>query len=177
MTSKTLLRQQIRELKALIQPYQALIESERVREAIESLPQFKSADNIMLYHSLSDELPTLNMIERWKDSKRLFLPAIVDGRIQARELTSNLKKGSYNILEPQSEATTHDIQIIIVPGIAFDANKNRLGRGKGFYDEFLQNTSALKIGIAFDCQIVDALPTDSHDVKMDIVITARLLIA
>jgi 5-formyltetrahydrofolate cyclo-ligase len=76
------------------------------------------------------------------------------------------------IYEPVGEDYSPDklINLIIVPGMAFDVNNNRLGRGKAFYDKFLSQTSACKIGVGFDFQLVDELPNTEKDIKMDEVI-------
>ena len=76
------------------------------------------------------------------------------------------------IYEPVGEDYSPDklINMIIVPGMAFDVNNNRLGRGKAFYDKFLSQTSVCKIGVGFDFQLVDELPNTEKDIKMDEVI-------
>ena len=64
-----------------------------------------------------------------------------------------------------------DLDLVLVPGVAFNLGGHRLGRGKGFYDRLLQNFSGKKIGVAFDEQIVDALPVEENDVRMDLILT------
>jgi 5-formyltetrahydrofolate cyclo-ligase len=112
-------------------------------------------------------------------SKELFLPK-VDGdtlKIVAYD-KSRLITGAYNILEPDDNNyfPVEDIELIIIPGVAFDKQKNRLGRGKGYYDKLLSNTEAFKIGICYDFQLVDEISTDAHDIKMDIVIAPNCVI-
>jgi len=85
-----------------------------------------------------------------------------------------MKKGqSFGILEPEGESFTElqDIDLIIVPGVAFDKNNNRLGRGKAYYDKLLNYVNCHKYGVCFDFQLVPNVPADQHDVKMDKVIT------
>lgn len=84
----------------------------------------------------------------------------------------DLKQGSYGIWEPETQREyINKIDLVIVPGIAFDKNKCRLGRGKGYYDRYFMNKRIKKIGIGFDFQLLDEVPTSSFDIKMDKVIT------
>ena len=133
---------------------------------------------MLVYHSLPDELQTIEYLDKML-SKELFLPK-VDGdtlKIVAYD-KSRLITGAYNILEPDDNNyfPVEDIELIIIPGVAFDKQKNRLGRGKGYYDKLLSNTEAFKIGICYDFQLVDEISTDAHDIKMDIVIAPNCVI-
>ena len=91
-----------------------------------------------------------------------------------------LRVGSYGILEPRIEkirkTNVEDLELIIVPGIAFDKNGNRLGHGKGYYDRILGKTNATKIGLAFEFQIVGKIPTNENDKPVDIIITEERVI-
>ncbi|MDA3778950.1 MAG: 5-formyltetrahydrofolate cyclo-ligase, partial [Bacteroidales bacterium] len=80
------------------------------------------------------------------------------------------------ILEPIGETFTdyNSIDIIVVPGVAFDDNMNRLGRGKAYYDKLLHNCKAKKIGICFNFQIINKVPVDKHDITMDLVISDKI---
>lgn len=84
-----------------------------------------------------------------------------------------LEKGTLGILEPTSTIwmAPDDFDVIIVPLVAFDSNKNRIGQGKGYYDRYLKQTKALKIGVAFEAQKVDAFEADKHDVTLDYIVT------
>ena len=66
-----------------------------------------------------------------------------------------------------------DIDIVIVPGVAFDKKYNRMGYGKGYYDRFLKDMTALKIGVCHSFQLVDEIPSEPHDIKMDMIVTER----
>ena len=78
--------------------------------------------------------------------------------------------GLYNIKEPVGDIHEEIIDLAIIPGIAFDKNNNRLGRGKGYYDKLLNKLNVYKIGIGYKCQIVDDIQTDKWDIKMEEVI-------
>lgn len=90
-----------------------------------------------------------------------------------------MEAGAYGIMEPEGPAFTayDDIDLIIIPGVAFDVKHNRLGRGKGYYDRFLQQmqqmrqTHAYKIGVCFPQQLVDSIPVTAYDIPMDEVVS------
>lgn len=88
--------------------------------------------------------------------------------------------GTFGIPEPNplhcQPAEVKDLQLIIVPGVAFDRQGNRLGSGHGYYDRFLAQSSALRVGLAFAMQIVESIPAGSHDQKMDFVVTEEEII-
>ena len=93
-------------------------------------------------------------------------------------IPDDLVKGSFGISEPQAaEIDPCTVDLVIVPGVAYDRQMNRLGRGKGYYDRLLAGISAPCIGICFDCQLVGRVPAESHDRPMDAVITPSVLIA
>jgi len=87
----------------------------------------------------------------------------------------DMKKGAYGILEPKTvrKADENNIDVILVPGLAFDRNGGRMGFGKGYYDRLLESSKAVKIGLCYDFQILEKIPTESHDVPMNFVITEK----
>ena len=92
----------------------------------------------------------------------------------------DLCPGAYDILEPKQDCRKpidlDTIDIIIVPGVAFDTTGNRMGHGKGYFDRLLKHLDALRIGLAFEFQIVSHVPMDPHDEKMDIIVTEKQII-
>jgi 5-formyltetrahydrofolate cyclo-ligase len=149
-----------------------------VIERIENLPSFSSARTLALYHALPGEVPTLGLLHRWSGSKRLALPVVTgDGEMVFREYTreDDLATGAFGIAEPASgrEIPPEEIDLAIVPGLAFDASGHRLGHGKGFYDRFLSRPDAAhihKVGLCPPGALVSEVPSEPHDVKMDEVI-------
>lgn len=87
----------------------------------------------------------------------------------------DMEKGAYGILEPKTvrKADENNIDVILVPGLAFDRNGGRMGFGKGYYDRLLESSKAVKIGLCYDFQILEKIPTESHDVPMNFVITEK----
>ncbi len=146
-------------------------------EKIESLPQFASARTIALYCSLPDEVPTDEMLRRWLGKKRLALPIIEDYEMTFREYTGEdcLCTGAFGIRTPGSEAVVppEEIDLMLIPGMAFDAGGRRLGRGKGFYDRYLAQPAAAhiyKVGLCLPHGMVAEVPAEEHDVIMDKII-------
>ena len=136
---------------------------------------------IGIYASMDDEVSTDELIlELLKLSKVVVLPKIEDDHISFYQIASldDLEvQGKYQIREPMGHNRPKEpIEAIIVPGISFDTKKNRLGFGKAYYDKYLSKLDIYKIGICFDELIVDELPTEEWDIKMDIVISDKRVV-
>ena len=174
--NKAEVRKYVKQLKAEMSESRKLAEATIVWQKVEMLDEFKKAKNILLYYSLHDELPTHEFVERWHKGKNIYLPKVSGEDLQIIKYDgTNLQQGSFKIYEPVGEPVEPSIiDIIIVPGIAFDMSCNRMGRGRGFYDRLLRATKALKIGVAFDCQIQKVVPTDDHDIPMNFVISRSI---
>ena len=154
-------------------------EADEVFSRLEKTAAFMIADNILMYHSLPDELSTIKFLKKWQGRKRFFLPRVngVNLDILPYEET-RLELGSFHIEEPTGNdvADVDDIELMIIPAVAFDRKGNRLGRGKGFYDRLLATSKATKIGVGYEFQLLDTLPSEPHDVAMDMVITQKTVI-
>lgn len=158
---------------------EALAKSGIIKEKLFQLPEFKSAKLVMLYASMEDEVSTKDMIEEALEmGKRVVLPRSVGKEIVPKEIKkyADLEKASFGIYEPREELRSvnpKEIDLVVVPGVAFDEKNTRLGRGKGYYDRFLSKLPRDKItvGLAFDFQIVRNLPKDSHDISVSMVLT------
>ena len=140
-------------------------------------PQLADAHTVLLYSALPDEVPTLPLLNRLStEGKTVLLPRVVsDTDMELRRYTgpNDLEQGAFGIMEPTGELFTDydNIDVAVVPGMAFDREGHRLGRGKGYYDRFLaQLPHTYKIGICFPFQLVDHVPADAHDILMDEVI-------
>lgn len=110
------------------------------------------------------------LVPRVEMNKELSLHEIKDPK-------KDLKKGSYDVMEPRPERTRlaelEEVNCIIVPGVAFDKKNYRIGHGIGYYDRFLKkfDPTVLKIGLAFSFQVIQTVPAEAHDVKLDMVLT------
>ena len=151
--------------------------SEAIFREIEQLPEFIEAKNILLFWSLPDEVFTHDCLEKWHKQKCLLLPVVNGDELELRfyEGNTKLKTGAFGIREPQGKRfTTWDkVDMALVPGVAFDRNQNRLGRGKGYYDKLLPKISGTKIGICFPCQLVESVPCREWDVQMDFILSHK----
>ena len=178
-SEKELIRERIKKKKQQLTDKEKEIEAANVFEKIEALPEFINAHNIMIYWSMPDELPTHDFIIRWSKKKTMLLPVVKgeDMLIKPFSTKEELKQGSLGIWEPDTQKEyLNSIDLVIVPGVAFDRNKSRLGRGKGYYDRYFINKRIVKIGVCFDFQLLESIPEDSFDIKMDKVITSSILI-
>jgi len=178
-SEKELIRKRIKKKKQQLTDKEKEIEAANVFEKIEALPEFINAHNIIIYWSMPDELPTHNFIIRWSKKKTMLLPVVKgeDMLIKPFSTKEELKQGSLGIWEPDTQKEyLNSIDLVIVPGVAFDRNKSRLGRGKGYYDRYFINKRIVKIGVCFDFQLLKSIPIDSFDIKMDKVVTNSFLI-
>ena len=170
---KSALRTEIRSLKKQ-QDAQTLAEqSKAICAKVLQNPAVKKAQVIMLYSALPDEVQTLELIENLKNTKKVILPTVVGDDIipVALDESTTFATGDFDITEPQGKPYEGRIDVVIIPGMAFDHNRNRLGRGKGYYDRFLeQHSESRLIGICYDFQYVSKIPTEATDITMDEVI-------
>lgn len=138
---------------------------------LEGHPVFKQAQTVLMYYSLPDEVQTHEFVAQWSQFKCIVLPVVKGNELELRiyQGKQNLKKGAYGIEEPDGPLLSDydQIELAIVPGVSFDVEGNRLGRGKGYYDRLLPQLSAYKIGICFQFQITPLLPSEPFDVLMD----------
>ena len=156
--------------------------SELVEKNVFSLKEFSSAKNIGIYASVRNEVDTSKLISRlFSMGKTVFLP-ITDRahkKIYYSEIGRDvlLSPAYFGIPEPilKNPADVSAIDVFLVPGVAFDLRGHRLGYGKGFFDGFFSGhkIKVPRIGLAFDFQVVDELPFEPHDEKMDFVVTEK----
>jgi 5-formyltetrahydrofolate cyclo-ligase len=155
--------------------------SRKIQEKLFRQKEFIKAKIVMFYIALCGEVNTEGMIKQTKNlGKIIAVPVCKKNRITLRPClldgSARLKKGPYGAREPSAKQTVRaeDIDLVIVPGLAFDKKGNRLGRGKGCYDSFLKKVpkDTPSIGLAFDFQILPQIPTTTSDVSVDKVIFA-----
>ena len=174
---KAEIRKRMRELKRAVTPEEKLRRSETVMRGVEQLPEFQRARVVLLYWSMADEVQTHAFVERWFKEKTLLLPCVDGDDLRLRQYTGPecmVAGEQFGIGEPTGEEwkDLDAVECIIVPGVAFDRKNNRMGRGRGFYDRLLKSTpNAVKIGVAYDFQVLDSIPVEPHDVKMDKIVS------
>ncbi|MGN1375097.1 MAG: 5-formyltetrahydrofolate cyclo-ligase [Prevotella sp.] len=171
---KKQLREYIHKVKRQYSTAQLAEMSSVIMERLFANNEVADAKTILMYHSLPDEVDTRFAIDRLKkEGKKVLLPRVIgDNMLEIREYSSenDLQCGYYNIMEPTGRLYTDydNIEVCVIPGMAFDRANHRLGRGKGFYDRFLVKVpDTYKIGVCFDFQKVDNVPFDKFDVLMD----------
>lgn len=163
-------------------------EAERkIVEKLLSLEFFKRAASVMCYIDIRGEVGTESIIKHCIDSgKRISVPRVIcKGGMDARRITctdSQLEKCAYGIMEPvcslTAESNPEEFDVIIVPGVAFGKDMHRIGYGEGYYDSYLKKTSksSIKVGLAFDIQIIDSVPSNEMDEPVDLIITESQII-
>lgn len=169
------LRQRVKETK---QKYTLLEKKELsipIWERIEKEDWFKNAKTILLYWSMDDEVYSHDFILKWYKEKTILLPCVECENLILRifEGIESMKEGvMFSILEPVGEdfLDIDNIDLMIIPGVAFDKENNRLGRGKGFYDRLLSISNSIKVGVCFEFQFFDKIPTEEFDIKMNYVV-------
>ncbi len=174
MNSKVELRKQFRSLRISV-----MNKDSKAVDALKnltSLPEWKNAKQVLLYSSIGAELATSPLFARdITVNKKVLLPVTLNlnGEMGVGLWSSQLPKGNFNIPEPTpiENYDISQIDIILIPGIAFDKSGGRLGQGKGFYDRFLAQTNSLRMGYCFEAQLTQNIPMDPHDLFMDYIIT------
>ena len=172
-SDKSRIREEIKRLKFLLSSAEKNAQAEAVFRKIEEFPEFRNAKTILLYWSMPDELPTHDFIKKWSPEKTILLPVVKGDHMTVRVFTSeeDLQKGKWSTLEPTSLHGPQIADLVIVPGVAFDYNKQRLGRGGGYYDRYLKHKHIPKWGIGFNFQLYESIPSASFDIHMDKIIT------
>ena len=178
--AKDNLRKEISSLKKKYTPDELYNHSQEVLSVLELTGIFQDSKTIFIYNNLEDEVQTFDFIRKWNPEKKFYLPVIEKDEIVFRKCTSNtcFQQSSFGIMEPIGDNYTDykKVDLIIVPGVAFDRKMNRLGRGKAYYDRFLPKLKAPKLGICFEFQLFDEIPADKDDVKMDYIVSENELI-
>lgn len=175
------IRGRVKARKSLLSEAEKALAAERVFNCLEECAAFTMAENILLYHSLPDELSTRAFLAKWAGRKHFFLPRVNGVNLEILPYNqSTLRLGAFQIEEPDGNDLTpvSEMELVVVPAIAYDRHCNRLGRGRGYYDRLLATVAATKIGIGYDFQLLldDDLPTSPHDIPVDIVITDHRLL-
>jgi len=169
--------------------YQEIEErSKIICNILKGFEQYKKANVIFAYASAKNEVETRSLLQdSINEGKTVCLPCSIKHSSQLEffrviDLNKDLKIGNYEIFEPIPDAQKivlpQETELIIIPGVAFDLNLNRIGYGKGYYDNYLPITSKNipKIALAFDFQILESVPSEANDIKMDMIITEKRII-
>jgi len=178
---KKILRKQIKTLKNAYSSSELQNKSQKIITHVHDFLNLQKPNLIMAYWALPDEVQTQHWITKNTAKYTILLPVINNNELIVKPFTGieNMQKvPPFGILEPLGEAFKNlaEIEIILVPGMAFDRKGFRMGRGKGYYDKFLPKTSAIRVGLCFNFQLLDKIPTDEYDAQMDYIITENELL-
>jgi len=187
--TKESIRARIIEQRKLMSIREVYEKSAAITKRLCSLKQYANAGVVMAYMSFRNEVATDALIERCiGDGKRVVIPKVLRFPeptlliYEINDMRQDVVKGYMGILEPDTSRLERvapaEIDIAVIPGVAFDKNKNRLGYGAGYYDRFLPELrpDCLKVGIAYEMQVTDNVFAQAHDIPMDMVITEERII-
>lgn len=172
--NKDSIRLRVKARKSLLDENERASAARRVFDLVENTAAFMLAEHILMYHSLPDELSTREFIDRWSARKRFYLPRVNGVNLDILPYDrSRLHLGAFNIEEPTGDETAdiNDIELIIVPGVAYDRRGNRIGRGKGITTVCCATPAPSQLALPTPRQLCDDIEPDEFDVPVNYVIT------
>ncbi len=179
--AKEAVREQVRRRVSALTAAERAAKSEVACRALLQLPEVRSAQTVLLYMPLPDEVDVRPVLREFKKTgRRTLLPKCLTARrellcIEVADFEHNLVPGVLGILQPKANCGVDpgEVDLFVVPGRAYDRSGNRLGRGAGYYDRFFAGISpcAFKCGVGFDCQVFAAVPAGPLDIPVDAVVT------
>jgi 5-formyltetrahydrofolate cyclo-ligase len=180
---KDRLRKELIKKRKILPKTEVLEKSNQIKKRLFELNEFKQSSVVLFYVSYDNEVYTHDMIKECLTTGKNIIVPFSDKEkrhliLSELENWNDLEPRSYGILEPKKdkikEIPIESIDIIIVPGVGFDKFGCRIGHGKGFYDNLLrESTNTLHIGLAFEIQIVEKVPIESHDIPVNKIITEK----
>lgn len=172
--TKRELRQQIRTQKRRLSAAELAVMSEDICSKVLALASWQEAGTLLLYYPLPDEVDVRLLIkDAFESGKKVLLPVVKGDELELHlyEGEASLKEGAFGIMEPTGLLFVpihyDEIELAIIPGMAFDSAGHRLGRGKGYYDRLLPNLRDAKlIGVCFPFQFLEEVPAEAHDISV-----------
>lgn len=185
---KSLLRKRILALRRSQSPRAIERKSDEIKRKLLGISQFSEAGTVLFYVALADEVQTERSIEESLKLGKIVAVPLIDCRnnqlliSELKDPERELEPGTLGIFQPKKNfyrpLKIEELELVIVPGVAFDRRGNRLGFGKGFYDRFLKKAPdrTKSVALAFELQMVDDIPTQLHDAPVDYIITEKRVI-
>src|SRR3954447_4483651 len=169
---KVALRQRMRMVRDVVED--RLIRSVQLWAKVAEQPEYQRAGTVMAFVAFGTELDTDPLFARLAvEGKRLVLPRVEASGIVPADGDTPLIASKFGVVEPSGPAIdVAEIDLVIVPGLAFTLAGDRLGYGRAYYDRFLPTVRAPSIGVCFTEQLVDEMPVEPHDVRVDMVVSA-----
>jgi 5-formyltetrahydrofolate cyclo-ligase len=181
-SSKDALRQAMLKIRNSL-PVELLDEmSEEIQNKIIDMNEFTSANTVAAYHSIGSEVRTSRILNAvLQMNKRLALPKVIDEtRIifaEVKDLNNDLQVGMYNIMEPKEHCLqVENIDLILVPGIAWDEHGHRVGYGQGYYDRYLAKINTFSIGLGYEFQVFEEIQYGKNDFRVNMLVTDKRII-
>ena len=176
LSDKRKIRQAVRAEIAKLSDEEKKSLSAQIFSKIGELDEVEQASVVALFISLADEPKTTEFIEELlRKKKRIVTPRIEGDEMNFYDISEGMTNGAFGIMEPIATTPINpsEIDVMIVPGVAFTHQGIRLGRGKGFYDKYLSHKDfhAYTIGVCYPCQVVENLPSEPHDRQLDLIVT------
>ena len=172
---KAALRKHLLEKRDAISDEFRNISSSKIYQNLKQVDSYINSQNIACYFSIGSEIDTYDiMLGILEQGKNMLLPKIVDNNLEFYVVPNleKLEKGIFDIMEPKDSCKkAENIDCVLVPTIGISKSGDRLGYGRGYYDKFLSSTGAVKISLTYSKQIVKSIPSESHDIKIDLIIT------
>ncbi len=156
--------------------------SEMIQARVRNMNEFVSAKIVAAYHPIGSEVSTLKILSSVLQlNKRLALPRVEDKTTivfaEVKDLENDLEVGSYDITEPKNHCLRmNKMDLVLVPGIAWDEHGHRLGYGKGYYDRYLANLKTASIGLAYNFQVLEEIPHGNDDLRVNLIVTEKRVI-
>ncbi len=173
---RTIVEQQRR----MYDPALAAKDAASIVRHIEQMQAFRQAKTVLLYYPIHNEVDLRPLLDKYKDTKTMLLPVTHRHYMEARPYTGKdcLHRGHIGVIEPDTAPYKGKIDLIFVPGVAFDTGCHRIGRGGGYYDKYLaEQRKALKVGVCYAFQLHHSrLPQTWHDKRLDRVITPERMV-
>lgn len=181
--TKRELRQHLRQVVAEISPDEIHRRSLQACTLLGGTQEYARAEVVMVFLSLPTEIDTTSLVLRcWRDSKRVLAPKVSWEQrrmlpIEIKSLSDDVQETPLGIREPAKGVPfpVGNIDLVVVPGLGYDLHGNRIGRGRGFYDRFLAHRDwrGVACGLAFEQQVVEDVPTEENDMRVDMLVTDR----
>lgn len=184
MTMKQQIREGIKKKRDLMSLQEVEGKSSAIAKKLMATAEYQKATAVLFYAAKGNEASTEMLIRKALGEGKLVLLPITNTAAKELEVSEikdydlDLKSGAFGIMEPKRKVAVDEkvIDAVIVPGVAFDREGHRLGYGHGYYDKLLhklgrKNTDIRKIGLAYDFQIIEKLPKEEHDQKMNMIVT------
>jgi 5-formyltetrahydrofolate cyclo-ligase len=150
----------------------------RIMDNLAAEEHFRNADTVSFYIPKGSEVDTTDLLGHVMNDKEILVPATND-EIEMVSFVSfdDLRPGKFGVPEPSKKIQPGSFSdVVLVPGVCFGLCMHRLGYGMGYYDRFLSRSPAYRIGLAYDFQIVEKLPSHENDQRMDMIITEKRII-